>query len=53
MPTISECACCDIIRMSCVRYRSGIQSLGSIVSPRGDARLELGDPRRIFGRSVL
>ena len=42
MPTISECACCDIIRMSCLRYRSGIQSFGSIVSPRGDARLEGG-----------
>ena len=33
MPTISEWACCDIIRTSWWRYCSGIQSLGSIVSP--------------------
>src|SRR4051812_7122868 len=33
MPTTSECACCDIMRMSCRRYRSGIQSFGSMLSP--------------------
>src|SRR2546427_665111 len=30
MPTISECACCEICRISVLRYASGIQSLGSI-----------------------
>src|SRR5687767_799114 len=34
MPTISECACCDIMRMSWRRYFSGIQSFGSMLSPR-------------------
>ena len=33
IPTTSEWACCDIIRVSCLRYFSGIQSLGSMVSP--------------------
>ena len=33
MPTISECACCDIMRTSCRRYFSGIQSFGSMLSP--------------------
>src|SRR5437588_171098 len=33
MPTTSECACCDIIRMSWRRYFSGIQSFGSMLSP--------------------
>src|SRR5437899_4265187 len=31
MPTISECACCEIWRMSVLRYASGIQSFGSIL----------------------
>src|SRR5438552_12892278 len=31
MPTISECACCEICRISVLRYASGIQSLGSIL----------------------
>ena len=33
MPTISEWACCDIIRTSWRRYFSGIQSFGSMLSP--------------------
>jgi hypothetical protein len=31
MPTISECACCEIWRTSVFRYASGIASLGSIL----------------------
>src|ERR1700681_3324812 len=31
MPTISECACCEICRISVLRYSSGIQSLVSIL----------------------
>src|SRR3990172_3666183 len=33
IPTTSLCACCEIIRISCRRYSSGIQSPGSIFSP--------------------
>src|SRR5262249_284972 len=32
MPTISECACWEIWRISVCRYASGIQSFGSILS---------------------
>ena len=50
IPTTSEWACCDIMRISCRRYFSGIQSFGSMVSPRA---IRASKSARRFGSSAV